>query len=1250
MSFFVSASGFRPLSGWLNHRTSALHFSRWTIGTRIAALVLALVVPLNLVIFAVIGHLAESAGEMQRTSLLYTARSVAAAVDAKLGEYITLTQVLARSPALLEASLDAFEAEARRAFLSREDGWMIVADLEGQQLLNTAAAEGERLPIRNSISLEAQRQALEKGSAAVSKVQFGRVSRSWIIDIVVPVFKNGQPFRALSVSLKAEAFLRLLSNQQIPRNWLASIIDGDGRIIARVPAVEGIAGQLTSTSWRKVMHEDGVFDLVSIDGDPIVSAQARPIASEWLVGIAVKKAEMEAAVWGTIRWAALFGGGLSVLSLLLAGALSRHITGPIAEIRRKAPRLVADSCPEVTSATPEIRDLWRVLKKSVADRNRSDEALRESEERFRGIYEHAGIGIAIASMEAQFQFCNPAYTAMLGYSEDELRRIDFSALIHPSDREANLAQSQRLLAGQIPSFEIINRYVGKRGRVIWVQKHISLLRDASGRPTNMIALVTDITERKQYEEQIRETKERLQLALDAAQLGTWRRSVTEGAEVAECDMRCRTLLGLPPGATLTYEVLTGAILPEDRSQVKVAVERALDPADPHDDYAGEYRIKHRDGKVLWLSAAGRAFFEPDPVSKSGRHAVCIAGTLRDVTEAHLARTTRESEERLRSLGDSLPESAVYRYVHEPDRPPCFHHISAGVEQLNGVRVEDVLRDARVLFGQILPEYLQQLQEAERRSAADMSDFRMEMPMRRPDGEVRWMRVQSRPHRGADGAVIWDGVQTDITEQKRAEAALRESEEKLRLALDAAKLGIWRWELGPDAKEMQWDSRCRELFGVAPDAIVTYETWANSIPPGHRARAEANVVRALDPAELNDETVCEYPVKHSGATVRWLSSIGRAFFEPDPQSPSGRRAVCIAGAIHDVTGIHNAQSALRDSEERLRLSNEAAGIGTFTIDFEAGCTHISPEIAAMLGVPAIRTVPIEDTFAQAHRDDLKRTLAEYEAGLKGAEGGLIKMEFRFVRPGGEVRWMTWTGRVHFREGAEGRTPFRITGVCIDITGRKQQEDQIRLLMHEVNHRSKNLLTVVQAIARQTAAASPADFLPRFGKRIEALSVNQDLLVKNGWRGVDLAELVRSQLAHFEDLIGMRIEIDGQQLFVSASAAQTIAMALHELATNAGKYGALSTIDGLVSVGWGLERTEEKTRTFVMRWIEQNACPITAPSKRGFGSTVIADLAEKSLNAKVKLDFLASGLSWRLQCPANEVLQATSSPPAENQKNS
>ena len=145
----------------------------------------------------------------------------------------------------------------------------------------------------------------------------------------------------------------------------------------------------------------------------------------------------------------------------------------------------------------------------------------------------------------------------------------------------------------------------------------------------------------------------------------------------------------------------------------------------------------------------------------------MANSLQEREEA-----LRESEERLRRLGDNLPESAVYQYFHEPDGRVRFFYMSAGIEQLNGVRAEEVVRDAGTLHRQILPEYYGRLLEAEATSAHDLSDFDMEVPMRRPDGQVRWMQLHSRPRRLEDGRIVWDGVQTDITDRKRAEAEVK----------------------------------------------------------------------------------------------------------------------------------------------------------------------------------------------------------------------------------------------------------------------------------------------------------------------------------------------------------------------------------------------------------------------------------------------------------------------------------------------
>jgi two-component sensor histidine kinase len=219
-----------------------------------------------------------------------------------------------------------------------------------------------------------------------------------------------------------------------------------------------------------------------------------------------------------------------------------------------------------------------------------------------------------------------------------------------------------------------------------------------------------------------------------------------------------------------------------------------------------------------------------------------------------------------------------------------------------------------------------------------------------------------------------------------------------------------------------------------------------------------------------------------------------------------------------------------------------------------------------------------------------------------------------------------------EGARReRWGLSIVGTCQDITERKEREEKEHLLMREMNHRGKNMLSVVDAIAHQTASKSPEDFAARFSERIRALAANQDLLVRNEWQGVDVGDLVTAQLAHFADLVGSRIMMDGPRLRLNAAAAQAIGLALHELATNAGKYGALSTDRGLVDVCWGADRD-----TFTINWTERDGPPVSAPEHPGFGTIVVKAMAERTLDGAVQLDFAPSGLIWRLTCPAASAL--------------
>src|SRR6266481_4617751 len=181
--------------------------------------------------------------------------------------------------------------------------------------------------------------------------------------------------------------------------------------------------------------------------------------------------------------------------------------------------------------------------------------------------------------------------------------------------------------------------------------------------------------------------------------------------------------------------------------------------------------------------------------------------------------------------------------------------------------------------------------------------------------------------------------------------------------------------------------------------------------------------------------------------------------------------------------------------------------------------------------------------------------------------------------------------------------------------------------------EGMLSVVDSTAHQTAAKTPEDFVERFSDRIQGLSVNQDLLVRNEWNGVEIEDLVRAQLAHFADLIGSRIAMHGPKLRLSPASAQAIGLALHELATNAGKYGSLSTDAGRVDVSWGSDGD-----ILTMSWTEREGPLVSAPKRRGFGTNVMEAMAERSVDGKVDLDYAPSGLTWRLTCPSANALES------------
>lgn len=328
-------------------------------------------------------------------------------------------------------------------------------------------------------------------------------------------------------------------------------------------------------------------------------------------------------------------------------------------------------------------------------------------------------------------------------------------------------------------------------------------------------------------------------------------------------------------------------------------------------------------------------------------------------------------------------------------------------------------------------------------------------------------------------------------------------------------------------------------------------------------------------------------------------------------------------------------ALRRTEAELREAQRLGRIGSWRWsgrhDDSGGA---SPNLARIFGLDPSAPPP---SFAEQNGllyapDDWARLDAATRETLRTGEG--FELDLPAHRADGAAIHVTIRGEA-VRDERDAIAGLRCT--VQDITERKQAQERVELLLREVTHRAKNLLTVVRAVARQTARKdSPAAFAQRFDQRIAALGASHDLLVQNEWRGVELHELTRSQLAHFRDLFGSRIRVEGQTTLVKPAASQAIGMALHELATNAGKYGALSNDEGVVRIAFGVA-SEGGEPHFEMSWRERGGPPVAAPKRHGFGHMVILQMVKHALGGQVTLDYAASGVVWSVSAPLDNVVE-------------
>lgn len=244
----------------------------------------------------------------------------------------------------------------------------------------------------------------------------------------------------------------------------------------------------------------------------------------------------------------------------------------------------------------------------------------------------------------------------------------------------------------------------------------------------------------------------------------------------------------------------------------------------------------------------------------------------------------------------------------------------------------------------------------------------------------------------------------------------------------------------------------------------------------------------------------------------------------------------------------------------------------------------------------------------------------------AEGRMIRGEWRFRRKDGQ----TFVGELVGGQLPDGR----LQAVVRDMTEQVQLAQREEILRNEATHRTKNILSVVLAVARQTRAQTQEEFLSVFEQRIGALAVTHDLVISSSWEPVRLRELIETQLDAFAGNDASRIAVSGPAVKVNAAAAQALGLAIHELATNAAKYGALSNGTGRIAVAWSVQGDDPR---LTLMWRESGGPQVSPPQRRGFGSKLVVDLTGRSTRGEARLDYPASGLIWTLDCPLSAVCE-------------
>ncbi len=492
-------------------------------------------------------------------------------------------------------------------------------------------------------------------------------------------------------------------------------------------------------------------------------------------------------------------------------------------------------------------------------------------------------------------------------------------------------------------------------------------------------------------------------------------------------------------------------------------------------------------------------------------------------------------------------------------------------------------------------------------------------LRAKDGSVKDVLITSNS-RFSDGKFVNTRCFTmDVTHMREAERARRESEERLAATYEAATVGIA--EADKTGRLLRVNDALCKMLGRSREQLLAM-TFFDFTDEGDRAEDAAKYACQVS-GELDSYSIRKRARKPDGATV-FLDVYGSAVRDQEGRFLYGVRV------LQDVTEAKRMEDRIRESEQHMRDLLEALPAAVYTTDANGRITFFNKACIDMAG----RTPQLGDEWCVTWRlytpegAPLPHDQCPMAVALK--EDRVVRgVEAVAERPDGTfVPFIPYPTPLHDADG----TLIGAINMLVDITERKQAENRQKTLIDELNHRVKNTLATVQSLAGQTARHSDdlKDFSKRYEKRLLGLARAHDLLTTRHWEDAPLDFLAREVLAPMSTSFGERVRIDGPSVPLNPRAALSLTMALTELATNATKYGALSSEQGMLALTWQLREAATQT-TLDLLWQESGGPPVQAPTRRGFGTRLMERCIERDLSGELDLVFDLQGLRCRIAIP-------------------